>query len=133
MDNIPVDPAVSAASVADVPVLTIYAWIGLVGAVVVLPVTIWQAGAGLGRLADMPLRHIGWVAFPAIGSTLIGQGGMSWLLQRHPIIAAASSSYYFHTPLSASMIAGGTIALAGGAVVMIRSAWRHDNSGQMRT
>ncbi len=129
-------------NLAGVPVLTIYAWMGLVGALVLLPITIWQEADGLVRLADMPMRHMGWVAFSAIGSTLIGQGGMSWLLQRHPIstvapltllspiVAVASSSYYFQTSLSPHMIIGGIIALAGVAVVTIRSAWRHDNSGQ---
>ena len=33
----------------------------------------------------LPLSTFGWVLFSALGSTVIGQGAMSILLQRHPV------------------------------------------------
>jgi O-acetylserine/cysteine efflux transporter len=131
-------------NLSGVPVLTIYAWMSLIGTLVLLPVTIWQESDLLMRLPDLPLRHFGWVVFSALGSTLIGQGGMSWLLQRHPlstvapltllspIVAVTSSTMYFGTALSTQMIVGGMIALVGVAIVTIRSAWWRDQSGRTR-
>lgn len=128
-------------NLAGVPVLTIYAWIGLIGTLVMLPITIWQEADVLARLPDMPLRQFGWVAFSAVGSTIIGQGGMSWLLQRHPIsmvapltllspiIAVISSSLFFDTKFTVPMAIGGTIALIGVAIITIGSAWRRDHEG----
>jgi O-acetylserine/cysteine efflux transporter len=131
-------------NLSGVPVLTIYAWMSLIGTLVLFPVTIWQESDMLMRVPDLPLRHFSWIIFSALGSTLIGQGGMSWLLQRHPlstvapltllspIVAVASSTMYFGTRLSTQMIVGGVIALLGVAIVTIRSAWWRDNSGRTR-
>src|SRR3546814_1107150 len=55
------------------------------GAAVLAPVVlIFEPGAMTGLFAIGP-EAFGAVAFSAICSTLIGQGGMAWLLQRHPI------------------------------------------------
>ncbi|NJC33664.1 O-acetylserine/cysteine efflux transporter [Sphingomonas jejuensis] len=117
-----------------VPVLTIYAWIGLMGSVVLLPIALLFESAALAGLGDVPLSSLGWVAFSAIGSTVLGQGAMSWLLQRHPvssvvpltlgapIVSVVAASLFFGTPLTPLMILGGVIALTGVAVVTIRSA-----------
>lgn len=119
---------------ADVPALTIYAWIGLGGVVGLLPIALWAEPGAMAALPDLPLRSLGWLVFSAVGSTLIGQGGMAWLLQRHPIstvlpltlaapvIAVCASSYFFGTVLTAPMIAGGLLTLTGVVIITLRSA-----------
>ncbi|RJF91007.1 DMT family transporter [Sphingomonas cavernae] len=126
---------------AGVPVLTIYAWMGLIGTIVLLPLTIWQEGDVLKALPTLPLRDFGWIAFSAIGSTICGHGAMSWLLQRHPItsvvplmlaspvISVIAASLFFATPLTPIMIAGGSIALVGVAIVTIRTARAKEHQG----
>jgi O-acetylserine/cysteine efflux transporter len=121
-------------SLKGVPVLTIYGWIGLVGAAVLGPAAWVFEPQGLAALPHIPPKSFGWVAFSAIGSTLIGHGSMSWLLQRHPVasvtpltlaapvLSVAFASWFFATPLTPLMILGGVIALAGVAIVTIRSA-----------
>jgi O-acetylserine/cysteine efflux transporter len=117
-----------------VPVLTIYAWVGFWGSIV-MGVLAWVAEpAEMRGLSALPLGALGWVAFSAIGSTLIGQGSMSYLLQRHPIsmvtpltlaapvIAVFAAAYYFATPLTALMLIGGAVAMLGVAIVTIRTA-----------
>lgn len=117
-----------------VPVLTIYAWVGLTGALVLLPVAlVFEPGAVAG-IPDIPLGTFGWIVFSAAGSTVLGQGAMSWLLQRHPVssvvpltlaapvISVIAASLFFATPLTPLMILGGVIALAGVAIVTIRTA-----------
>ena len=68
-----------------VPVLTIYAWVGLVGAVVLGPLAFVAEPAAFASIPDLPLSTFGWILFSALGSTVIGQGAMSILLQRHPV------------------------------------------------
>ncbi|MES3153266.1 DMT family transporter [Sphingomonas faeni] len=117
-----------------VPVLTIYAWVGLMGTLS-MGVVAWIAEpAAMRHIPDLPLRTIGWVAFSAIGSTVIGQGSMSWLLQRHsvsivtpmtlaaPIISVFAAAYYFGNPLTLLILMGGGVAMLGVAIVTIRTA-----------
>ncbi len=117
-----------------IPVLTIYAWFGLVGTLLLLPVTFIAEPQGIAQIPSIPLSTLGWIAFSAIGSTVLGHGSMSWLLQRHPVtsvvpltlgapvIAVVAASLFFGTPMTPLMIAGGLIALAGVAIVTIRTA-----------
>ncbi|MFD1611361.1 DMT family transporter [Sphingomonas tabacisoli] len=121
-------------SLKGVPVLTIYGWIGLVGTLVLAPAALVFEPQGFAALPHIPLKSFGWVAFSAIGSTLIGHGSMSWLLQRHPVasvtpltlaspvLSVAFASWFFATPLTWIMILGGVIALTGVAIITIRSA-----------
>jgi O-acetylserine/cysteine efflux transporter len=126
---------------AGTPVLTIYAWVGLIGSIVLLPLALVIEPESVRAIPALPLSTLGWVAFSAIGSTVIGQGAMSWLLQRHnvstvvpltlaaPIIAVLTSTLYFGTPLTFMMILGGITAMIGVGIVTIRTA----RAGEGRT
>ena len=117
-----------------VPVLTIYAWIGLVGTTVLFVLAWLIEPLQVRAIPDLRLHEFGWIAFSGIASTVIGQGGMAWLLQRHPIatvtpltlaspvISVVAASYYFGSVLTPVMIAGGVLAMVGVAVITIRSA-----------
>ena len=117
-----------------VPVLTIYAWVGLLGTVILFPVAMLIAPGEMAALPHVPLESFGWVAFSAIGSTVVGQGAMSYLLQRHPVstvipltlaapvISVLVASWYFGTPLTTLMVMGGLIAMTGVAIVTFRTA-----------
>ncbi|MFM7027641.1 MAG: DMT family transporter [Chakrabartia sp.] len=117
-----------------VPVLTIYAWVGFVGTLVLLPAALALEPAAMASVAHLPLSTLGWILFSALGSTVIGQGAMSLLLQRHPVsavvpltlpspvIAVLAASVWFDTHLTPVMIAGGVIVLAGVAIVTLRTA-----------
>ncbi len=117
-----------------VPVFTIYAWIGAIGTVVLFIVTYFSEPQALRAVPSLQLATFGWVAFSAIGSTIIGQGAMSWLIQRHPIstvvpltlptpvISVIAATLYFKTPITPVMMLGGTIVMIGVAIVTIRTA-----------
>lgn len=117
-----------------VPVLTIYAWVGLVGTLVLLPIALIAEPQAMASIQDLPLSSLGWVLFSALGSTVIGQGAMSLLLQRPPVsavvpltlptpvISVIAAAYWFGTPLTPIMIAGGGVVLAGVAIVTLRTA-----------
>ena len=117
-----------------VPVLTIYAWIGLWGSILLGIIALVVEPEAMRAIPHIPLRTFGWVVFSAVGSTVLGQGAMSWLLQRHPVsvvtpltlaapvIAVFATGWYFDTPPTMLMLAGGAIAMVGVAIVTIRTA-----------
>lgn len=117
----------------DVPVRVIYGWMGLIGMITLAPMIAIFEPAPLATMARAPLAAYGWIAFSALGSTMIGYGGMTWLLQRHPVsmvvplmlgapvISVIASSIVFDTPLTGAMILGGTMAMTGVAIISIRS------------
>jgi len=111
-----------------VPVLTIQAWNGLMGMALLAPIAPWASHGAVPRL-ELNATIIGWFAFSCIGSTMIGQGALAWLLQRHPIstvmplmllspvVATTASSLYFHSPITPLMVVGGLVALGGVAII----------------
>jgi O-acetylserine/cysteine efflux transporter len=117
-----------------VSVLTIYAWIGCIGSLTLLPLAGLIEPESLKRIPDLPMSTIGWIVFSALGSTILGQGAMSILLQRHPVstvtpltlltpvVAVMTSAAYFHKPLTPVMICGGILVMIGVAIVSIRTA-----------
>ncbi|MBU6251856.1 MAG: EamA family transporter [Alphaproteobacteria bacterium] len=117
-----------------VPVLTIYAWVGLCGTLVLLPIALIAEPEAMASVSQLPIATLGWILFSALGSTVIGQGAMSTLLQRHPVstvvpltlptpvISVMAAAYWFGTPLTPVMIAGGGVVLAGVAIVTLRTA-----------
>lgn len=117
-----------------VPVLTIYAWIGLIGCLALLPVAWTLEPETMKRVPDLPLSTFGWILFSALGSTVLGQGAMSYLLQRHPVstvvpltlinpvISVAAAAWWFGTSITPIMVAGGIMVLVGVAIVTIRTA-----------
>jgi O-acetylserine/cysteine efflux transporter len=117
-----------------VPVLTIYAWIGFWGTITLGTLAWLIEPAAMRAIPALPIGTLGWVAFSAIGSTVIGQGSMSWLLQRHPVsvitpltlaapvVSVFAASWYFGTPLTMVMLTGGAVAMLGVAIVTIRTA-----------
>lgn len=119
---------------AGVPVLTIYAWIGLVGSATLLPIAWFAEPEAMKTVPQLPLATFGWILFSALGSTVIGQGGMSLLLQRHPVshvvpltllapvLSVIFAALYFQSTLTPVMIVGGSLVMVGVAIVTIRTA-----------
>ena len=119
---------------AGVPVPVLYAWIGLMGSVTLAPIAMIYEPQAMANLSTVPA--IAWVAvaFSGLCSTLIGQGGMAWLLQRHtisavipftllaPVVSVIAAALFFRTPVTGMMILGGIIVLGGVAIVTIRTA-----------
>jgi O-acetylserine/cysteine efflux transporter len=113
---------------------TMYAWVGLGGMIVLGPLALFFETPVMTGTVAIPAAAFGWIAFSALGSTLIGSGGMAWLLQRHPVttvipvtlgvpvIGVVASSIVFGNPLTPVMVLGGAIALAGVAIVTMRTA-----------
>jgi O-acetylserine/cysteine efflux transporter len=117
-----------------VSVPTMYAWIGLGGIFVLGPLAfILERPVMTGLVAIPPLAFV-WITASALGSTLVGSGGMAWLLQRHPVttiipltlgapvIGVVAAAIIFGNPLTPVMVLGGAVAMAGVAIVTMRTA-----------
>lgn len=113
---------------------TMYAWVGLGGTIVLAPLALFFERPVMTGAVAIPTVAFAWIAFSALGSTLIGSGGMAWLLQRHPVstvipvtlgapvVGVLASSLVFGNPLTPVMVLGGVIAMAGVAIVTMRTA-----------
>ncbi len=124
-----------------VPVLTIYAWVGIIGSCALFPVAWAFEHDAMAAIPSLPASNLGWILFSALGSTVIGQGAMSWLLQRHPVstvvplsllspvISVVAAALYFHRPLTPVMIAAGITVMVGVAIVTIRTAQAQEGQG----
>ncbi len=114
-----------------VTVMNGQAWNGLMGAAVLLPFALLFESGHMASLPHAGAQVIGWFAFSVIGSVIIGQGMLAWLLQRHllstimplmlasPVMATIFASLYFGTPITPIMIVGGLIALGGVAIIVL--------------
>jgi O-acetylserine/cysteine efflux transporter len=121
-----------------VPILTIYAWVGVLGSLTLFPLAALVEPEAVRTIPKLPLQTLGWICFSAIGSTLMGQGAMSWLLQRHPIstvvplslptpvLSVIAATLYFKTPLTPVMIAGGVLVMIGVSIITIRTAMQRE-------
>lgn len=121
---------------AGIGIRTLYAWMGLVGTCFLLPFSLAFEPGALAALPQTPPLAFVWIGFSALGSTLLGYGGMAWLLRRHevstvvplmlasPVISVVAASLAFGTPLTPLMILGGILAMSGVAVISIRSVRR---------
>ncbi|MEZ5709641.1 MAG: EamA family transporter [Blastomonas sp.] len=117
-------------------VLNIAGWLGLVGALTLLPIAMIFEPQQLSSIPQLDRDTLMWTGYAAIGSSIGGHGAMTWLLQRHdvavvspltiptPVVSVAFATWWFATPLTPLMITGGLIALAGVAIVAARNAMR---------
>ncbi|PZN94254.1 MAG: EamA/RhaT family transporter [Alphaproteobacteria bacterium] len=125
-----------------VPVLTIHAWLALVSVpVLVVASLVFEPGA-LARVPALPASTWGWLAYSALGASLLGHGGMSWLFQRYPVstvspltlptplLSVIIAVIVFGTPVTIQMIIGGALTLVGVAIITLRTAQKRDLESQ---
>lgn len=116
---------------AGTPVLTMYFWSAVAGVTALLPMAVALEPAALARLGELRPATMGWFAFSVLGATLAGQGGLGWLLARHPVsrvmpltllapvVSVISAHLLLGSPISPPMAIGGLVAIAGVAVITL--------------
>lgn len=114
-----------------ISIMNIQAWNGLMAAIVLAPFALTFERDAIAALPDIGLVPLAWLGFSCVVATLIGQGLLAHLLQRHPIssvmpllllspvVGVAGASLYFGTPITAVMMVGGLITLAGVALLTL--------------
>lgn len=114
--------------------ITIHAWLALVSLPPLAMASLLFEPGQMARLGDLPVSAIGWIAFSAIFASVVGHAGMSWLFQKYPVttvtpltlptplLSVVVAVVVLDTPLTPQMIAGAVIAMAGVAIITLRSA-----------
>ena len=115
---------------ADVGVFQLNAWVALLAIPQVALVSSFFETDQLAAIAEAGWRGWGTVVFLAVGGTVVGWGGMSYLLRRHPVsrvtpitlaipvIGVAAAVWILDEPLTWLRVIAGLLTLAGVAVVM---------------
>lgn len=124
---------------AGVPVLTIHAWLAAVSVPILFAAALWFEPQRLAAIGEISWTMWGWLAYSALASSLLGHGGMTWLLQRYPVATIAPLTLptpllsviiaviVFGTPITVQMIAGGALTLIGVAIITLRTAKARDD------
>jgi O-acetylserine/cysteine efflux transporter len=119
---------------AGISVMTIHAWLALVSTPILLATSMVFEPGRLAAVPDLPLGTWGWLTYSALGASLLGHGGMSWLFQRYPVstispltlptplISVIVAVIVFGTPITGQMITGGALTLIGVAIITLRTA-----------
>jgi O-acetylserine/cysteine efflux transporter len=123
---------------AGVNVLTIHAWLALVSVPVLLTASIIFEPGALAHVAHLKPSTWGWLTYSALGASLLGHGGMSWLFQRYPVstvspltlptplLSVIIAIIVFGTPITSQMMIGGVLTLIGVAIITLRTAQQRD-------
>lgn len=114
--------------------LTIHAWLALISVpVMVIAVLVFEP-QGFAAARTVPSSVYGWIAYSAIGASIVGHAGMSWLLQRYPVttiapltlptplLSAIIALMVYDIPLSHEFVIGALVTFFGVGVVTWRSA-----------
>lgn len=121
-----------------ISVLTIHAWLAVVSVPVLAAASLVFEPGQLAAAPSLPLSTWGWVTYSALGASLLGHGGMSWLFQHYPVstvspltlptplLSVILAVIVFGTPITPQMIIGGILTLAGVAIITLRTAKSRD-------
>ncbi len=113
---------------------TILGWLALIAAPCLAIASLaFEPGALAGLGAASPLALLA-VAYSAVFASMLGHGGANALLQRYPVswimplfipspvLAAVLAVLVYDLPVTWQLVAGGALAVAGAAVITLRTA-----------
>jgi O-acetylserine/cysteine efflux transporter len=113
---------------------TILAWLALVAAPVLAVASLAFEPGALTGIGAYPPMVFALVAYSAVLASMLGHGGTNAMLQRYPVswvmpllipapvLGAALSVAVYGLPVTWRLVAGGALAVAGAAVITLRTA-----------
>jgi len=117
-----------------VHVLNLQGWLALVSVPVLAAASaVFEPGA-FAQLGQVQPHVWAWLAYSAIGSSIVGHGGMAYLFQRYPVSTVAPLTLptpllsvivgvlAFNTPVGLPLVLGGLLTLGGIAIITLRTA-----------
>lgn len=120
----------------NVGVLNTQAWTALLGIPVVLSLTLITENHQVEQVMAMNLTGWGTVLYTAVLSSVVGYGGMNFLLKRHPVtliapiflsvplFATVAAVIVFDEVLTPRFLLGAGLTLSGLAVIHVRDWWK---------
>jgi O-acetylserine/cysteine efflux transporter len=125
-----------------VNVMNLQAWIGVVGTITIFSLSFLLETGQMDALETSSKFAWGGVIFSAIGSSIIGHGGVYYLFKYHPVstigpltlisqvIAVASGVIILNEVLTWQMILGGLLTFGGVGVILWRRKAREEKLSQ---
>ncbi|QXQ06100.1 EamA family transporter [Sphingosinicellaceae bacterium] len=125
-------------------VLTIHFWLAAVSIPLLAAASLVFEPGALLNVAAVPLHTWGWLVYSAVGASLIGHGGMTWLFQRYPVSTVAPLTLptpllgvivavlVFGNAVTPIMVVGGLLTLAGIAIITLRTSQARDRTAPAR-
>ncbi len=122
--------------------LNLQAWVAICSIPPMALLSIVYEPGVLANPQDIPLEVFGYLLFAAGFSSVVGHAGLAWLLQRYPVtvvtpftllsplVGVASSVLFLGSVLTGQMIIGALIALAGVAIITLRTAKKEQEQEQ---
>ena len=118
----------------DVHPLNVHGWLALISVPLLAAASMVFEPGAIGRIGTIPPATWGWLAYSAIGASIVGHAGMSYLFSLYPVstvspltlptplLSVIIATWVFGTPVTIQMIAGGTLTLIGIAIITLRTA-----------
>lgn len=115
-------------------VLTLHGWLALVSVPLLATASLIFEPGQLLHIEAVPWSIWGWLAYSAIGSSIVGHAGMTYLFQRYPVSTVAPLTLptpllsviigvlVFKTPIGPPMVIGGLLTLVGIGIITLRTA-----------
>lgn len=117
----------------DISALKLQAWVALISFPILFILSAGFEGVEQwGTIMTASWKAIGGILFAGIAATIIGHGGIYYLLQRYPVgvvspltllaqvFAVLASVMILGEPLTVRIVLGGLMALAGAAIIVLR-------------
>ena len=123
-----------------VPVMTIHAWLAAVSVPILAGTALVFEPQRLAAIGNLSWQVWACLAYSGLASSLLGHGGMTWLLQRYPVatvspltlptplLSVIIAVIAFDTPITVQMLIGGALTLIGVAVITLRTARTPDSA-----
>ena len=124
----------------EVPVMTIHAWLAAVSVPILAGTALVFEPQRLAAVGNLSWQVWACLAYSGLASSLLGHGGMTWLLQRYPVatvspltlptplLSVIIAVIAFDTPITVQMLIGGALTLIGVAVITLRTARTPDSA-----
>lgn len=114
--------------------LNVHGWLALISIPLLALASYYEEPGALGQIAAIAPSTWGWLAYSAIGASVIGHAGMSYLFRHYPVttvspmtlptplLSVVVATVVLGTPVTIEMVIGGLLTMAGIAIITLRTA-----------
>jgi O-acetylserine/cysteine efflux transporter len=118
----------------DLHPLNVHGWLALISLPVLAAASLWFEPGALAATPLIPVNIWGWLAYSAIGGSIIGHAGMSYLFRHYPVslvspmtlptplLSVIVATVVLKTPVTAELVIGGVLTMIGIAIITLRTA-----------
>jgi O-acetylserine/cysteine efflux transporter len=117
----------------DLHPLNVHGWLALISIPLLIAASLVFEPGALASIASTPPHIFGWMAYSAIGASIFGHAGISYLFRHYPVstvspltlpspvLAVIVGVIVFHLPVTIEMVAGGLLTLVGVTIITLRT------------